>query len=268
MQNLFDVKDKVIVITGGGGVLAGTLARYVVKQNAKVIALDLRQEGIDALKADCPDVDGFTANVLDQASLDEVSAKIAAKYGRVDVLLNGAGGNMPGATIAPDQTIFDLQLDAHDKVVALNLKGTVMPSITFAKIMVKQEKGGCIVNFSSMSATQALTRVIGYGNAKAAIDNFTRALATELGMKFDGKTRVNAIAPGFVIGNQNRALLLNPDGSYTHRGNQVISKTPMGRFGDASEICGCIHYLISDASSFVTGTIIPVDGGFSAFTGV
>ncbi len=273
MKNLlFDIDDKVIVVTGAAGVLAGGVARYLLEQGATLVMLDLRQEAVEKVVEECkntiaPNVSGYVCNVLDQENLGEVYEKIMAEHGRIDVLLNGAGGNMPGATVGPDQTIFDLKMDDYSKVLDLNLKGSVIPTITFARAMA-QQKSGCIVNFSSMSATQALTRVLGYSNAKAAIENFTRWMAVELAQKFGGNIRVNAIAPGFFIGNQNRALLLNEDGSYTERGRQVINKTPMGRFGEQDEVYGCIHYLISDASKFVTGSVLPVDGGFSAFTGV
>ena len=210
---------------------------------------------------------GYACNVLDQDVLNSVYEKIMASIGRVDVLINGAGGNMPGATIGPDQDVFDLNIDDYSKVVDLNLKGTVMPTMTFAKAF-KAQKSGCVVNFSSMSATQCLTRVLGYSNAKAAIDNFTKWMATEVALKYGPGVRVNALAPGFFIGNQNRALLINEDGSYSERGQQVINKTPFRRFGEQEEVYGTIHYLISDAAAFVTGAIIPVDGGFSAYSGV
>jgi len=271
-NSLFNIEDKVIVVTGAAGVLAGGTARYMLEQGAKVVMLDLRQEAVDQVVADCrknvsEKVSGYACNVLDQNILNDVYAKVMAENGRVDVLINGAGGNMPGATIGPDQTIFDLKMEDYTKVLDLNLKGSIMPTITFARAMSEQ-KYGCVVNFSSMSAGQALTRVLGYSNAKAAIENFTRWMAVELAQKFSGNIRVNAIAPGFFIGNQNRALLLNPDGTFTARGQQVIHKTPMGRFGEQEEVYGCIHYLISEASKFVTGTVLPVDGGFSAYTGV
>lgn len=271
-NSLFDLKGKVIAVTGAAGVLAGGTAKYLLKEGATLVMLDLFQDKVDALVADCKaniseNVSGYACNVLNQEILDGVYAQIMAEHGRIDVLINGAGGNMPGATIGPEQTIFDLNLDDYDKVLALNLKGTVMPTITFARAMAEQ-KSGCVVNFSSMSAGQALTRVLGYSNAKGAIDNFTRWMAVELAQKFGGGIRVNAIAPGFFVSHQNRALLLNEDGTYTARGTQVINKTPMGRFGEQDEVNGCIHYLISEASKFVTGTVIPVDGGFSAYTGV
>jgi NAD(P)-dependent dehydrogenase (short-subunit alcohol dehydrogenase family) len=270
-MSLFDISDKVVVITGAAGVLAGGTANYLQKSGAYVVYLDLHQEAVDktveAAKKISEKCCGYACNVLDQAALDDVYEKIMSDIGRVDVLINGAGGNMPGATIGPDQDVFDLKIDDYSKVVDLNLKGTVMPTMTFAKAF-KAQKSGCVVNFSSMSAAQALTRVLGYSNAKAAIDNFTKWMATEMALKYGSGVRVNALAPGFFIGNQNRALLINEDGSYTERGQQVINKTPFRRFGEQEEVYGTIHYLISEAAGFVTGVIVPVDGGFSAYTGV
>ncbi len=270
-MKLFDLSGKVIAITGAAGVLAGGTAKYLQEQGAYVIYLDLHQEAVDKTVEEARKISekccGYACNVLDQAALDGVYEKIMSEIGRVDVLINGAGGNMPGATIGPDQDVFDLKIDDYSKVVDLNLKGTVMPTMTFAKAF-KAQKSGCVVNFSSMSATQALTRVLGYSNAKAAIDNFTRWMATEMALKYGSAVRVNALAPGFFIGNQNRALLINEDGSYTERGQQVINKTPFRRFGEQEEVYGTIHYLISDAAAFVSGVIVPVDGGFSAYTGV
>jgi NAD(P)-dependent dehydrogenase (short-subunit alcohol dehydrogenase family) len=210
---------------------------------------------------------GYVCDVLDQDALDAVYEKIVCDFGRVDVLINGAGGNMPGATIGPDKDVFDLKIDDYSKVLDLNLKGSVMPTMTFAKAF-KEQGSGSVINFSSMSSTQAITRVLGYSNAKAAIDNFTKWMATEMALKYGDGIRVNAIAPGFFIGNQNRALLINEDGSYTERGQKVINQTPFKRFGEQHEVYGTIHYLISDAAAFVTGVVVPVDGGFSAFSGV
>lgn len=271
-KSLFDIQDKVIIVTGAAGVLAGCTTRYMLSQGAKVVLLDLKQETVDRLVAEYKStisekVSGYACNVLDRDMLQDVYGKIMAENGRIDVLINGAGGNMAGAMVNPDQTIFDLNLDQYGKVLDLNLKGTLYPTITFVKAMAEQ-KSGAIVNFSSMAAFQAISRGIGYSNAKGAINNLTRWLACEFGRTFGSGIRVNAIAPGFFIGNQNRALLCNPDGTFTERGNTVIKRTPMGRFGTEDEVCGCIHYLICDASKFVTGAIIPVDGGFSAFSGV
>ncbi|MDD4818181.1 MAG: SDR family oxidoreductase [Victivallaceae bacterium] len=265
MNNLFDISGKVAVVTGAGGVLAGTVAKYLAEQGCHVAALDLRESAVTGLGSG---ITGFGCNVLDEENLADVCSAVLEKFGRVDMLFNGAGGNMPGATIGPDQTLYDIKLEDYSKVLDLNLKGTLLPTLVFSKPMTRQVSGGAIVNFSSMAATQPLTRVMGYGNAKAGIDNLTRFLAVELAVKFGAKIRVNAIAPGFFVTNQNRALLTTPDGGYTERGNDVIRKTPLRRFGVPEEILGCIHYLVSDAAKFVTGTIIPVDGGFSAFSGV
>lgn len=271
MNNLFDITDKVIAVTGAAGVLAGGTANYLQEQGAFVIYLDLFQEKVDAAVEEAKKISdkccGYACNVLDQDALDSVYDKVMADHGRIDVLVNGAGGNMPGATIGPDKDVFDLKIDDYSKVLDLNLKGSVMPTMTFAKAF-KAQGHGCVVNFSSMSSKNAITRVLGYSNAKAAIDNFTRWMATEMAIKYGDKVRVNALAPGFFIGNQNRALLINEDGSYTTRGQQVINKTPFGRFGEQNEVYGTIHFLISDAAQFVSGAIIPVDGGFEAFSGV
>ena len=174
---------------------------------------------------------------------------------------------MAGATIGPDQTIFDLSIDAFKKVSELNLTGSVLPSLVMGEQM-SQQKQGVIINISSMTAQKAISRVVGYSAAKAAIDNFTKWMAVEMALKFGEGLRVNAIAPGFFIGDQNRALLLNEDGSLTNRGKTIIDHTPMGRFGEAEELNGTIHWLCSDASKFVTGVVVPIDGGFSAYSGV
>ena len=201
---------------------------------------------------------------MKQEVLEQNLADIVAAYGRVDSLLNAAGGNMPGATIAPDGTFFDLKPEEFQRVLDLNLTGTVIPSQVFLKQMVAQGEG-TIVNFSSMAAFRPMTRVAGYAAAKAGISNFTAFLATEVAKKFGEKIRVNAIAPGFFLTEQNRTLLTNPDGSWTQRGADVIRQTPFGRMGEPEELCGTIHYLISDAAKFVTGTVAVVDGGFNTF---
>ena len=193
---------------------------------------------------------------MDKEVLEGNKVEIMKAYGRIDVLLNAAGGNMAGATIAPDKTFFDLQIDAFKKVVDLNLFGTVLPTMVFAEIMVEQKKGS-IVNFCSESALRPLTRVVGYGAAKAAIANFTKYMAG---------LRVNAIAPGFFLTEQNRTLLTNPDGSLTDRSKTILAHTPFNRFGEPEDLYGTIHYLISDASNFVTGTVAVIDGGFDAFS--
>jgi NAD(P)-dependent dehydrogenase (short-subunit alcohol dehydrogenase family) len=207
-------------------------------------------------------------NVLKKESVEDAERRVIEKYGKIDILLNAAGGNMPGGTIPHGKTVFDLNIEELDKVTELNFKGTLLPSMVIGKTMSEQDTGGNIINISSMAALQAITRVVGYSASKAAVSNFTMWLSMEMAMKFNGKIRVNAIAPGFFIGNQNRALLTNSDGSYTERGQKVINKTPMGRFGGAHELIGAILYLAGNASSFVTGVVLPIDGGFSTFSGV
>ena len=269
--NLFDISEKVVVITGGAGALGGSMASYLLTQGAKIAILDLFPEKVEQrvaeLKKIAPGVIGISGSVLDKGHLEKAKSEILEKWGKIDVLINAAGGNMPGATIGEDQTIFDLKMEDFKKVSELNLNGSVLPSMVFGEVMSKQRSGN-IVNISSMTATQAVTRVVGYSASKAAIDIFTKWMATEMALKFEGSVRVNAIAPGFFIGNQNRALLTNPDGTYTERGHTIIKNTPMKRFGDADELNGAIHWLISDAASFVTGAIVPINGGFSAFSGV
>ncbi len=271
MINNFDISDRVCVITGGSGVLGGTIAIHLLENNARVVILDNHQERLDQkmeeLRHFGENVFGLVCNVLDKENVESRCDEILNKWGKVDVLLNAAGGNMPGATIAEDQTIFDLELDDFKKVSDLNLNGTLIPSLVFGKVMADQGKG-CIINYSSMAALKTITRVVGYSASKAAVTNLTQWMATEFALKYGGGVRVNAIAPGFFIGNQNRKLLINEDGSYTERGQKVISNTPMKRFGKAEELNGVIHWLISDAASFVTGVNVPIDGGFNVFSGV
>ena len=271
MNNLFDLSDKVIAVTGATGVLAGGAAKYLQAQGAHVVYLGRRQKKVDEALAEARKISGncsgYTCDVTNQSDIDNAHESIMEGLGRIDVLINGAGGNMPGATIGPEKDVFDLDMSDYSKVIDLNLKGTVMPTMTVAKTF-KAQGNGCVVNFSSMSAAQTLTRVLGYSNAKAAIDNFTKWMSTEMALKYGDGIRVNAIAPGFFISDQNRALLTNEDGTYTERGQQVINKTPFRRFGKQEEVYGTIHFLISDAAAFVTGAVIPVDGGFSTYTGV
>lgn len=269
MANLFCIKDKVVVITGGAGILGKNIAAYLAEEGAKVVILDrmvevgeqvvneIREKGGEALF--------LQTDVLDKPTLEANKAAILSTYGRIDALLNAAGGNMAGATIPPEKTIFGLDIDAFKKVVDLNLFGTVLPTAVFAEVMADQ-KEGVIVNFSSESALRPLTRVVGYSAAKAAITNLTKYMAGELAIKFGEGLRVNAIAPGFFLTEQNRTLMTNPDGSYTERAKSVIAHTPFRRLGSPDELFGTIHYLISDASKFVTGTVAVVDGGFDAFS--
>lgn len=268
MKNLFDIKDQVVVITGGTGVLGKAIAAHLAEQGAKVVIMGRKAEVGNAIVEDIKAKGGeamfLTTNVLDEAILEQNLKDIMDKYGRVDALLNAAGGNMPGATISPNGNFFDLKVDEFQKVLNLNLTGTVLPTQVFLKPMVAQGKGS-IVNFSSMAAFRPMTRVCGYAAAKAGISNFTAYMAHEVAMKFGEGIRVNAIAPGFFLTEQNRTLLTNEDGSYTERGNDVIRQTPFKRFGRPEELCGTIQYLISDAAAFVTGTVAVVDGGFNTF---
>lgn len=268
MNELFSVKDQVVVITGGTGVLGRCVAEYLATEGAKVVILGRRKEEGEEIVAEIAAKGGeamfLVTDVMNAEVLQANCDEIMAKYGRVDALLNAAGGNMPGATIAPTGNFFDVEIEAFKTVLNLNLTGTVLPTQIFLRPMVEAGKGS-IVNFSSMAAFRPMTRVLGYAAAKAGISNFTAFLANEVATKFTPSIRVNAIAPGFFLTNQNRALLTNPDGSLTQRGADVIRQTPFKRFGKPEELCGTIQYLISDAASFVTGTVAVVDGGFNAF---
>ncbi|NWK56854.1 SDR family oxidoreductase [Verrucomicrobiaceae bacterium N1E253] len=272
MNQLFNIENKVIAVTGATGILAGGLARYLLEQGAKVAILSLFpeevEEAVKEAKTISEHVTGFACDVTNSEQVQAAHDHVIATFGTIDVLINGAGGNMAGAIAGPDQDLFDaLKLDDYAKVMDLNLKGTVIPSLIFGKTIA--EKGqGSILNFSSMSSEQSITRVLGYSNAKAGVDNFTRWMATEMAQRYGSGVRVNAVAPGFFVTHQNRALLTNEDGSFTERGQKVINNTPMLRFGEADEVFGAFHYLMSDASSFVTGTVIKVDGGFSCYSGV
>ena len=268
MKNLFDINGKVIVITGGCGILGRGIALYLAEQGAKIVILDRMEEIGKELETELKmktEAMFLVTDVLNKEVLEENKIAILERFNTIDILLNAAGGNMSGATIAPDKTILDLEVDAFRKVVDLNLFGTVLPTMAFVDVMAKN-KEGVIVNFCSESALRPLTRVVGYGSAKAAIANYTRYMATELATKFSPGIRVNAIVPGFLLTNQNRALLTNPDGTYTDRAKAIIAHTPCGRFAEPEELFGTIHYLISDASSFVTGALSVVDGGFDAFS--
>ena len=268
---MFDLKGKVAVITGGAGALGGAMAEGLANAGARVGILSRTSakvaEQVEKIKRNGGEALALIADVLKQNELHAAQQKIVAEWGSVDILVNSAGGNMKGATIMPEQNIFDLSMEDFSKVTDLNLKGTVLPTLIFGKVMAKQKKG-CIINISSMAAQQALTRVVGYSASKAAIDNFTKWMSVEMAHKFGEGIRVNAIAPGFFIGEQNRRLLLEEDGSLTARGQTIVDQTPLKRFGRAEELISTLLWLCSDASSFVTGIIVPVDGGFSAFSGV
>lgn len=268
MSNLFNIKDYVVVITGGTGILGRCIAKYLALEGAKVIILGRKEEVgkkiVDDIVAAGGQCEFMKTDVMNQAVVEKNCNDILAKYGKVDTLLNAAGGNMPGATIGPEDNFFNLKAEEFQTVLNLNLTGTVIPTQVFLKPMVKQGKGS-VINFSSMAAFRPLTRVCGYAAAKAGISNFTAFMATECAKKFGEGIRVNAIAPGFFLTEQNRSLLTNPDGTYTKRGQDVVRQTPFGRMGEPEELCGTIHYLMSDAAKFVTGTVAVVDGGFNVF---
>lgn len=273
MKNLFDLSGKKALLTGGTGALGTAMARGLLDAGAKVALLSRNPDNLKSAAeelgqgGDAGAILLLKGDVTDTASLERAREELLEQWGGLDILVNAAGGNRAGATIGPDQTFFDLNMDDFAGVSKLNLDGTVIPSMVFGKLMV-DGKGGSIVNISSMAADRTITRVVGYSAAKAGINNFTKWLAVEMAKKFEGKVRVNAIAPGFFIGEQNRSLLLKKDGSLTDRGNTIVASTPMNRFGEADELATTLIWLCADASSFVTGIVVPVDGGFSAFSGV
>jgi NAD(P)-dependent dehydrogenase (short-subunit alcohol dehydrogenase family) len=265
-----DLKGQVAVVTGGGGVLGGSISQSLAENGVKVAILDISREALDKRVAELQpsgEVIGIPCDVLDMKSLENAREQILASWGSVDMLINAAGGNLPGATLTEDQSVFDMKVEDFNRVTDLNLNGTVYPCLTFGKAMAQQGRGS-IINIASMACYSAITRVPGYSVAKNGVSIFTKWLAMEMALKFNEKIRVNALAPGFFIGNQNRAVLINPDGSYTERSRKVLARTPMKRFGDIRELNGLVHFLCSDHAAFITGAIIPVDGGFSSFSGV
>ena len=266
----FNIEGQVAVVTGGTGVLGGSISRSLLEAGVRVVVLGRQEDKLKKFLADSGENEnliGFACDVLDERRIREVRELILHKWGSINILVNVAGGNIPGATLREDQNIFDMKIDDYKKVSELNLDGTIVPSLIFGEQIARGGKGS-IINISSMASYSAISRVMGYSVAKTGINMFTQWMAMEMAVKFGDKVRVNAIAPGFFIGDQNRAVLINPDGSYTERSKKVLAKTPMGRFGDISELNGLVRFLCSDAASFMTGTIIPVDGGFSSFSGV
>lgn len=270
---MFDLTGKVAVVTGGTGVLGSAMCRGLAKAGATVIILARTEANAKALADEIiaagGQAAGFAADVLDKPSLEKVSEAVIARYGKIDILLNGAGGNKPEATAVPGQrTFFDLPPDALEWVFNLNFMGSVLASQVFGKVMTSQGYG-VIINISSMASYRPMTRVVAYAGAKAAINNFTQWLAIYMSKEHSPQIRVNAIAPGFFLGEQNRYLLIDEKtGELTPRGQQIIGHTPMGRFGEPDDLVGTLLWLVSDASRFITGIVVPVDGGFSAYTGV
>ena len=283
-HSIYDLTGRVAVVTGGSGALGSACCRGLAEAGASVVILARNKKRVeDAARtleeAGATAAAGIPADVLKKDQLATARDLIVERFGRVDILVNAAGGNIKSATLKPGDSIFNMPETAFRQVFELNLIGTVLPTQVFGELMGAEKNNareeetetpcaGSIVNVSSMAAARALTRVVGYSAAKASVENFTRWMAVELARIFGDGLRVNAIAPGFFIGEQNRSLLLNEDGSLTERGRQIIDHTPMGRFGEVDELAGTLVWLCSDASQFVTGVVVPVDGGFGAFSGV
>ncbi len=268
----FDLKDKVAVITGGAGILCSEMSRQLGARGVKIAVLDIDGDKANEVAKEIVDAGGdaigVKVDVLSKDSLIEAKKVVMDKYGRVDILINGAGGNRPDATTRDDMTFFDLPIDALQWVFNLNFMGTVLTTQVFGEVMVEQDEGN-IINISSMAAIRPLTRVIGYSAAKASIDNFTKWMAIYLNQNHSKNIKVNAIAPGFLLTQQNYYLLVDEEtGGDTARGKAIKDHTPMGRYGKPEELVGAIIWLVSDAASFVNGAVIPIDGGFSAFSGV
>ncbi len=272
LNKMFAIKNKRIVITGGGGILCREMAKSLADLDAKIAVLDLMPDAAKAV-ADAINKSGGTAvavkaNVLDKASLEAARDEVVKAFGGVDVLINGAGGNKKDATTSATMSFFDMPADALRFVFDLNIVGTVLPSQVFGKLMVEQKHGN-ILNISSMSAFRPLTNVAGYSAAKAAVSNFTAWLAVHMSQNYSKDIRVNAIAPGFFLTEQNRFLLTDEKtGEMTPRGKRIIDHTPLGRYGDPADLIGAIVWLLSDGAKFVHGTVVPIDGGFAAYSGV
>lgn len=274
LSKMYDFNGRTVVVTGGTGVLGQAMVRAIVGCGANVALVARNPEKAAPQIAALAELDApgravvFTADVLDAGSLREAAQGIVKEFGRIDALLNGAGGNHPGATTNPQQKFFDLPEDALRFVFDLNMLGTIIPSQVFGRLMAEQGEG-VILNVSSMSAVRPLTRVLGYSAAKAGVNSFTQWLAVHLATEYSPHIRVNAIAPGFFLTEQNRFLLTDKEtGALTPRGQSIIAHTPMGRFGEPEDLLGTLLWLLSPASNFVTGVVVPVDGGFSAFGGV
>ncbi len=267
----FDISGQVAVITGAGGIICGTLAKEMAKKGVKIALLDLMVENAQAITdeiiASGGDAIAVKADVLSRESLEAARKVVLEKFGKIDILVNGAGGNKPQATITKDQDFFHLDLDAFKWVFDLNVTGAVLTTMVFGEVMAEQ-KSGNVINIASMSSYHPLTNTVAYCGAKAAVANFTEWMATHFNQNYSNNIRVNAIAPGFLLTNQNRYLLTNEDGSATDRGQRVLAKTPMGRYGEPVEMAGPVMFLCSEAASFINGAVLPVDGGFSSYWGV
>jgi NAD(P)-dependent dehydrogenase (short-subunit alcohol dehydrogenase family) len=271
-QDLFDLSGQVAVVTGGGGVLCSALSRALGKVGVQVAVLDIMVEAAakvaDDIKAAGGEAIAVKCNVLDKASIQAARDVVLEAFGRVDILINGAGGNKKEATTSPEMSFFDLPADAVQWVFNLNIIGTLLPSQVFGQVIAEQGTGS-ILNISSMNAFRPLTKIPAYSGAKAAVSNFTQWLAVHMSQNYSTKIRVNAIAPGFFLTAQNRFLLLNEEtNEWTPRGQQILDHTPMGHFGDPEDLIGTVFWLLSPGASFVHGVVVPIDGGFSAYSGV
>lgn len=274
LQSFYDFTDRTILVTGGAGVIGIEISRMLVECNANVVILSRNAErGEKSISEINKDIRSkgraiyIHGDVLNIDTLHQANETIHSQFGEVDILINAAGGNHPSATTSADLSFFDLPLDALRHVDQLNLHGTILPCQVFGRGMAERGEG-VILNVSSMNAFRPLTRTVGYAAAKAAVSNFTQWLAVHMAREYSPRIRVNAIAPGFFVGEQNRHLLLNEDGSLTERGATIIAHTPMNRFGTPEDLLGATMWLISPAAAFVTGIVLPIDGGFSAFSGV
>jgi len=269
---LFDLHEQVAAVTGGAGVLCASLCKTLARAGVKVGILDINiqaaQQLVDQIKGMGGEAWAFECDVCARESIDLAAQQVKSTYGRVDILINGAGGNKTGATTRADCTFFDLPEEALHWVISLNLLGTILSCQVFGKLMIQQKKG-TILNISSMNAFRPLTRVPAYSAAKAAVSNFTQWLAVYMAQEYAPEIRVNAIAPGFFLTEQNRYLVLDQaTGKWNARGELIIAHTPMQRFGTPEDLAGTVLWLLSPASRFVTGIVVPIDGGFSAFSGV
>lgn len=267
----FDISSQVAVITGAGGIICGVMAREMAKKGVKVALLDLfvenAQKIADEINAAGGEAVAVKANVLDRESLEQARQTVLDRFGRVDILINGAGGNKKEATVSPELDFFHLNVEAFKWVFDLNVTGAVLTTMVFGELLAKQGTGN-VINIASMATYHPLTNTVAYCGAKAAVANFTEWMATHFNQNYSKRIRVNAIAPGFLLTTQNRFLMQKEDGTPTDRGQRVLNKTPMGRYGEPEEMAGPVIWLCSEAASFVNGAVIPVDGGFSAFWGI
>jgi NAD(P)-dependent dehydrogenase (short-subunit alcohol dehydrogenase family) len=272
MENQFSLKDKVIVVTGGTGILGNSFIKAICEAGGSVGILgrnaDVAEERASAINANGGNAIALVADVMEESQLKNARDKMIKHFGKIDGLVNGAGGNSKEGVLLPSEDLFDMNLDGMKKVMDLNLWGTLLPTQIFAKVIAETSQKGSIVNISSMNSKRAITRVLGYNMGKAAVDCYNQWYAVELANRYGDKIRMNALAPGFFLTEQNRYLLTKPEGGYTERGESVINQTPFNRFGNPDELGGALVWLLSDASRFVTGAMICVDGGFSIYGGV